>query len=75
MKREGAMCMVRRVVVTGYGVVSPLGNSVSALWENIKAGKSGIQKFKGRHSAAFIRKLLGRVRISMQRSIWIKRNQ
>lgn len=47
MKREGAMCMVRRVVVTGYGVVSPLGNSVSALWENIKAGKSGIQKIQG----------------------------
>ncbi len=40
--------MVRRVVVTGYGVVSPpLGNSVSALWENIKAGKSGIQKIQG----------------------------
>lgn len=47
MKREGAMCMVRRVVVTGYGVVSPLGNSVSTLWENIKAGKSGIQKIQG----------------------------
>lgn len=47
MKREGAMCMVRRVVVTGCGVVSPLGNSVSALWENIKAGKSGIQKIQG----------------------------
>ena len=38
---------LRRVVVTGYGVVSPLGNSVSALWENIKAGKSGIQKIQG----------------------------
>jgi len=38
------MSMVRRVVVTGYGVVSPLGNTVSALWENIKEGKSGIDK-------------------------------
>jgi len=38
--------MVRRVVVTGYGVVSPLGNSVSALWENIKAGQSGIHKIQ-----------------------------
>lgn len=34
--------MVRRVVVTGYGVISPLGQTVSALWENIKEGKSGI---------------------------------
>ncbi len=40
------MYMVRRVVVTGYGVVSPLGNSVSALWENIKAGQSGIHKIQ-----------------------------
>lgn len=36
--------MKRRVVVTGYGVVSPLGNNSDELWENIKAGKSGIRK-------------------------------
>ena len=36
--------MARRVVVTGYGVVSPLGNTVQAFWENIKEGKSGIKK-------------------------------
>ncbi|WP_077622844.1 beta-ketoacyl-ACP synthase II [Sediminibacillus massiliensis] len=36
--------MERRVVVTGYGVVSPLGNSVQELWGNIKEGKSGIKK-------------------------------
>ncbi|MEH7563711.1 beta-ketoacyl synthase N-terminal-like domain-containing protein, partial [Priestia megaterium] len=38
--------MSRRVVVTGYGVVSPLGNTVQAFWENIKEGKSGIKKIK-----------------------------
>ncbi len=32
----------RRVVVTGLGMVSPLGNSVEATWKNILAGKSGI---------------------------------
>lgn len=32
----------RRVVVTGLGVVSPVGNSVKATWDNILAGKSGI---------------------------------
>jgi len=31
-----------RVVVTGMGVVSPLGNSVSAFWEGLLAGRSGI---------------------------------
>ena len=34
--------MTRRVVVTGMGVISPLGQSVTEVWENIKAGKSGI---------------------------------
>jgi 3-oxoacyl-[acyl-carrier-protein] synthase II len=38
--------MERRVVVTGYGVVSPLGNNVDELWTNIKAGKSGIKKIE-----------------------------
>lgn len=36
--------MKRRVVVTGYGVVSPLGNTVDELWTNIKQGKSAIKK-------------------------------
>lgn len=34
--------MKRRVVVTGVGAVTPLGNSIEETWENIKAGKSGI---------------------------------
>lgn len=32
----------RRVVVTGLGIVSPVGNSVKEAWDNIVAGKSGI---------------------------------
>lgn len=35
---------MRRVVVTGLGAVTPLGNSVDETWKNIKAGKSGIEK-------------------------------
>jgi 3-oxoacyl-[acyl-carrier-protein] synthase II len=38
----------RRVVVTGLGMVSPLGNTVESTWEGILAGKSGataIEKF------------------------------
>lgn len=35
---------MRRVVVTGLGAVTPLGNSVEETWENIKQGKSGIDK-------------------------------
>ena len=36
--------MSRKVVVTGYGAVSPLGCSIDKIWSNILAGKSGITK-------------------------------
>ncbi|MFT4045356.1 MAG: beta-ketoacyl-ACP synthase II [Solimonas sp.] len=32
----------RRVVVTGLGIVSPVGNDIATAWDNILAGKSGI---------------------------------
>lgn len=32
----------RRVVVTGLGMVTPLGNDVDSTWKNILAGKSGV---------------------------------
>jgi 3-oxoacyl-[acyl-carrier-protein] synthase II len=33
---------MRRVVITGIGVVSPIGNNVNDFWQNLVAGKSGI---------------------------------
>ena len=33
--------MSRRVVVTGMGCISPVGNNVKETWESILAGKSG----------------------------------
>ncbi|MEH6562934.1 MAG: beta-ketoacyl synthase N-terminal-like domain-containing protein, partial [Marinobacter sp.] len=32
----------RRVVITGMGMLSPLGNDVASSWEGILAGRSGI---------------------------------
>lgn len=32
---------LRRVVVTGMGAITPIGNDVNTFWENLKAGKSG----------------------------------
>ena len=32
----------RRVVVTGLGIVSPVGNNLKQSWDNITAGKSGV---------------------------------
>lgn len=34
--------MKRRVVVTGLGAVTPLGNDVATFWENLLAGRSGV---------------------------------
>lgn len=33
---------MRRVVITGMGAVTPLGNDVKSTWEAVKAGKSGV---------------------------------
>lgn len=40
--------MTNRVVITGYGITSPIGNTPEAFWTNLEAGNSGIdviQKF------------------------------
>ncbi len=36
--------IVTKVVVTGMGVVSPLGNNVETFWRNLSEGRSGIRK-------------------------------
>jgi len=36
------MVAMRRVVITGMGLICPLGNSKEALWEAIRAGQSGV---------------------------------
>jgi 3-oxoacyl-[acyl-carrier-protein] synthase II len=36
--------MRKRVVITGMGCISPLGNDVTTLWSNIVSGKSGVGK-------------------------------
>ncbi len=36
---------MRRVVVTGLGMVSPLGNTLSASWKALLEGQSGIQSY------------------------------
>ena len=52
----------RRVVVTGLGVVSPVGNSVSVAWENILAGKSGIGPITNFDASDFAVRFGGEIR-------------
>lgn len=35
---------MRRVVVTGLGAITPIGNTVPQMWESVKSGKCGIDK-------------------------------
>lgn len=34
---------MRRVVITGLGAVTPVGNNIKDMWESVKSGKCGIQ--------------------------------
>ena len=35
---------MRRVVITGMGIVSPVGTGIEYAWKNILDGKSGVRK-------------------------------
>jgi 3-oxoacyl-[acyl-carrier-protein] synthase II len=52
----------RRVVVTGLGIVSPVGNTVSAAWENIISGKSGITRITRFDASNFASQIAGEVK-------------
>jgi 3-oxoacyl-[acyl-carrier-protein] synthase II len=54
--------MKRRVVVTGLGVISPVGNSVEEFWGNLKNGVSGIGKVTRFDATEFSTKIAGEVK-------------
>ncbi len=52
----------RRVVVTGLGCVSPVGNTVPQTWANLLAGQSGIDLITKFDASAFACKIAGEVK-------------
>jgi 3-oxoacyl-[acyl-carrier-protein] synthase II len=52
----------RRVVVTGLGLISPVGNSVDEGWQNLLAGKSGIAPITRFDASAFSCRFAGEVK-------------
>ena len=52
----------RRVVITGLGIISPVGNTVPEAWSNILAGKSGISRITRFDPTAFSVQIAGEVR-------------
>ena len=56
------MCENRRVVVTGLGVVSPVGSDVDTAWSNLTAGYNGIGPITYFDTANFKAKLGAQVK-------------
>ncbi len=52
----------KRVVVTGIGVVSPLGQGIDCFWQNITAGRCGIDKITAFDTEGFACKIAGEVK-------------
>ena len=52
----------RRVVVTGLGCISPVGNTVADAWNNLLAGKSGVDVISKFDASSFSCKIAGEVR-------------
>jgi 3-oxoacyl-[acyl-carrier-protein] synthase II len=52
----------RRVVVTGLGLLSPVGNTVEDSWENIKQGKSGVGPIENWDPSALEVRIAGEVK-------------
>ncbi|MHB0991272.1 MAG: beta-ketoacyl-ACP synthase II [Burkholderiales bacterium] len=52
----------RRVVITGLGIVSPVGTGIQTSWENIQAGVSGITRISRFDPSPFASQIAGEVK-------------
>ena len=52
----------RRVVITGIGVVSPIGNDLDTFWESLKNGRSGVELIQAFDTTGFDCKIAGEVK-------------
>lgn len=59
---EGSEELKPRVVVTGYGVVTPIGNNVTDFWNSLLNGKSGAGKILSFNTKEFATKIAAEVR-------------
>lgn len=52
----------RRVVITGLGVVTPVGNDIDTFWKNLTEGHSGIKPYTAFNSEGYDCKIAGEVK-------------
>ena len=60
---------MRRVVVTGIGIVSPIGNNTAEVTESLKEAKSGINFDQSHKEMGFRSHVSGQIKINLQDSI------
>ena len=56
---------MNRVVVTGMGVISPLGNTISDFWRGIKSGKNGISRISSFDTSEYPVHIAGQANIDL----------
>ncbi|CAM5209966.1 beta-ketoacyl-ACP synthase II [Oligella ureolytica] len=54
--------MRRRVVITGLGIVSPVGNTIESAWDNLVNGRSGIGPITRFDASEFNSQIAGEVK-------------
>lgn len=54
--------MEKRVVVTGMGIISPIGNDKKAYWDSLSCGRSGVAPIEGFDTAPFRTKVAAQVK-------------
>ena len=59
---KGGIMGERKVVITGMGVVSPIGNDVSELWSSLSQGRGGIGRITAFDPSAFSSQIAGEVK-------------
>ena len=60
----------RRVVITGMGILSPVGNDLTTAWNNIVGGVSGIGPITHFDTSAYSTRIAGEIR-DFDPSRWI----
>ena len=54
--------MNHKVVVTGLGVLTPIGNTVDEYWNSLLEGKSGIEQISSFDASAFSTRIGGEIK-------------
>ena len=53
---------MKRVVITGIGIISPIGNNKREFWDSLARGRGGVRKIEGFDASSFDSQIAGEVR-------------